>query len=236
VFFGLGIDRTTIIPGLLLPPVYQDFANQYGFTSNSVPLTLGWGRDTRDSALVPSSGKITRVSGEWSVAGELRYARLSTQYQQYYPVTKKITAAFNAEMALGIATDGQSYPIFKNFYSGGLGSVRGFEPGSLLTATQRLNGATATGGTQKINFNAELLSPLPGGGNDRTLRVYAFADAGGLFGPDESIQFGDFRSSVGVGVSWISPVGPLRLAFARPVSKFDGDKIQNMQFQIGTSF
>ena len=236
VYFGAGVDRTTIIPGLLLPTVYQDFANSYGFTSNSIPLTLGWGRDTRDSALVPSTGKVMRVTGEWSVAGELRYARLSTQYQQFYPVSKKITAAFNAELSVGTGTNGQSYPIFKNFYSGGLGSVRGFEPGSLTTEFQRLNGTTATGGTQKINFNAELLSSLPGGGSDRTLRVYTFLDAGGLYGSDESIKLGEMRSSYGIGISWISPVGPLRLAYARPITKFDSDKIQNLQFQIGTSF
>jgi outer membrane protein insertion porin family len=46
----------------------------------------------------------------------------------------------------------------------------------------------------------------------------------------------DIRASTGVGISWISPVGPLRLAFAKPLRSFDGDRIQNMQFQIGTSF
>jgi len=85
-------------------------------------------------------------------------------------------------------------------------------------------------------MNAELLSPLPGGGSDKTLRVYAFVDAGGIYGTNESIQLGDLRSSVGVGISWISPVGPLRLAVAKPLTKFDSDKIQSLQFQIGTSF
>ena len=114
--------------------------------------------------------------------------------------------------------------------------MRGFEQGSLTTATQRLLGLTATGGTKKVNLNAELLSPLPGGGNDRSLRMYGFFDAGGIFGADESIQVGDLRTSVGVGISWISPVGPLRLALAKPLSKFEGDRIQTLQFQIGTSF
>lgn len=240
VFFGAGLDRTTIVPGSLLPTVYSDFADQFGLTSNAVPLTVGWARDTRDSAVVPSTGRVMRISGEWSVAGELRYARATAQFQQFYPVTKKITAAFNSEVAIGAGTSGQPYPIFKNFYSGGLGSVRGFEQGSLTTGAQRAALATstsvATGGTKKVTFNAELLSPLPGGGSDRTLRVYGFADAGGIFGADEAIQLGDLRTSVGVGISWISPVGPLRLAFARPITKFDGDKIQAMQFQIGTSF
>ena len=236
VFFGLGIDRTTIVPGSLLPVVYQDFANKFGFTSTAVPLTVGWGRDTRDSALTPSTGKVIRTSAEWSVAGELRYIRGTAQYQFFYPVTKRITAALNAELGIGAGTDGIEYPIFKNFYSGGLGSVRGFEQGSLTTGRQRELGLTATGGTKKLNFNAEVLSPLPGGGGDKTLRVYAFLDAGGLFGPQEAIQFGDLRSSYGVGISWISPVGPLRLAFARPIKQLVNDRIQTLQFQIGTSF
>jgi outer membrane protein insertion porin family len=236
VFFGLGVDRTTIVPGTLLPVVYQDFANKFGFTSNAVPLTVGWGRDSRDSALVPTVGKVIKTSAEWSVAGELRYVRGTAAYQQYIPVTNKITAALNAELSIGSATGDSSYPIFKNFYSGGLGTVRGFEQGSLTTATQRALGLTATGGTKKINFNAELLSPLPGGGKDRTLRIYAFADAGGLYGPDEGLQLQDMRSSYGIGISWISPVGPLRLAFAKPVKQFEGDRIQALQFQIGSSF
>ena len=236
VFFGLGVDQTTIVPGSLLPVVYQDFANKFGFTSTAVPLTVGWGRDTRDSALVPTVGKVIKTSAEWSVAGELKYVRGTAAYQQYIPVTNKITAALNTELSVGSATGDSFYPIFKNFYSGGLGTVRGFEPSSLTTGLQRALGLPATGGTKKINFNAELLSPLPGGGKDRTLRVYAFADAGGLYGADENIQLGDMRASYGIGISWISPVGPLRLAYAKPFKQFPGDRIQPLQFQIGSSF
>ena len=237
VYVGGGVDRTTVVPGTLLPTVYKEFTDEFGFTTNAVPLTIGWARDTRDSAMVPSVGKVMRTSGEWSVGGELRYARGTAQYQQFFPVSKKVTAAFNAELSLGASTASTSYPVFKNFYSGGLGSVRGFEQGSLTTGAQRLQAIpTATGGSRKITFNAELLSPLPGGGNDRTLRMYGFVDAGGIYGADEAIQLGDMRSSFGVGISWISPVGPLRLAFARPIKQFDSDKIQSMQFQIGTTF
>ncbi len=236
VYFGLGVDRTTIVPGTLLPTAYSDFAEQFGYTSNAVPLTVGWARDTRDSGLVPSSGRMVRVTGEWSVAGELLYARATTQVQQYFPLSKKITLALNGELSMGAATTDKPYPLFKNYYSGGLGSVRGFEQGSLTTGNQRALGAVSTGGAKKLTLNAEVLSPLPGGGNDRTLRMYAFADAGGIYAADEAIALGDLRSSFGVGISWISPVGPLRLAVARPISKFDGDKMQSLQFQIGTSF
>ncbi|CAM8658249.1 COG4775 Outer membrane protein/protective antigen OMA87 [Comamonadaceae bacterium] len=236
VFFGLGADKTRIIPGTLLPTVYQDYANEFGYSATAVPVTIGWSRDTRDSALVPSTGRVIRTNGEWSVGGDMRYVRGTAQYQQFVPVTRRVTAAFNSELSIGAATGSGSYPIFKNYYLGGLGSVRGFEQGSLTTAAQRAASLTSTGGAKKVVFNAELLSPLPGGGNDRTLRGFAFVDAGGIYAPNEAIQLSEMRSSFGVGISWISPVGPLRLAFARPLSKFDADKMQSIQFQIGTTF
>jgi len=96
------------------------------------------------------------------------------------------------------------------------------------------------GGNQKLNVNAELLAPFPGVGNDKTLRMYGFLDAGSVGGPGYGLSVNDnasdLRSSAGVGLSWISPVGPLRLAFAWPVKKFEGDKMQSVQFQIGSSF
>ena len=236
VYFGVGVDRTTIVTGTGLPLAYQTYANQFGFTSSAIPLSVGWGRDTRDSALVPTMGKLMRATAEWSVAGELRYLRATTQYQQFFPLTRRVTLALNGELSAGAGTNNLPYPIFKNYYAGGLGSIRGFEQGSLQTAFQRQAGVVATGGAKKINVNAEVLSPLPGGGTDRTLRMFGFVDAGGVFDADESVQFGDLRSSYGVGISWISPVGPLRLAFAKPIKKFDEDRIQTMQFQIGTTF
>ena len=92
------------------------------------------------------------------------------------------------------------------------------------------------GGAKKININTELLFPFPGAGNDRTLRLYGFFDIGNVFGADEKISFSELRTSTGIGVSWISPVGPLRLAFAKAIRTFPGDRIQTVQFQIGTTF
>ena len=92
------------------------------------------------------------------------------------------------------------------------------------------------GGPKKVTLNAELITPFPGAGNDRTLRMFTFLDVGNVFAEHEKIDFGVMRASAGFGVSWISPLGPLRLAFAQPVRKFAGDRIQKLQFQIGTSF
>jgi outer membrane protein insertion porin family len=234
VYFGAGLEQTKIVEGTLLPTSYKNYADTFGDTSLAVPLTIGWSRDRRDSALAPNSGRYQRANAEWSFAGDARYVRATYQYQEFIPLSKKFTAAFNGELGWGTAIGVRPYPVFKNFYGGGLGSVRGFEQGSL---GPRDSSDTVVGGSRKINLNAEILTPFPGAGNDRTLRMYGFWDIGSVSGPDaRNASANSLRSSVGVGVSWISPVGPLRLAFAKPIKKFDGDKIQNVQFQIGTTF
>jgi len=237
VFFGAGLEKTTIEPGTLLPTSYQAHIDEYGYSSNAVPFTAGWARDSRDSALAPTNGKLQRVNAEWSFAGDVHYLRSTLQYQQYVPLSKQYTAAVNAELGLGSAAGGKSYPVFKNFFGGGLGSVRGFEQGSLGPRDAL---GTVVGGLRKFNMNLEVLAPFPGAGNDRTLRMYGFFDAGLVSGNDAGLAINadanSLRSSMGVGISWISPVGPLRLAFAKALRKFDGDRIQSMQFQIGTSF
>ena len=233
VYFGTGYESLTIVPGVNLPLSYQAYANQFGYTSNSIPLTIGWSRDTRDSALVPTSGRFQRVYSDIGLAGDIRFFRANYQIQQYIPLNKQFTVALNGELGYGKGLNGQPYPLFKNYYSGGLGSVRGFQQGSL---GPRDASDIALGGPKKLTLNAELVAPFPGAGNDRTLRLYTFLDAGNVFGDKQSYKANDLRLSTGLGISWISPVGPLRIAYAVPLRKQVGDKIERLQFQIGTSF
>ncbi len=233
VFVGGALEQTQINAGTNIPAAYLAYADTYGATSQSVPLTLGWSRDDRDSALAPSRGRFQRLNSEWSVAGDARYVRANYQYQQYVPLSRRFTIAFNGELGLGKGLNGRPYPVFKHFFSGGLGSVRGFDQGTL--GPRDITGSWL-GGPKKVTLNAELITPFPGAGNDRTLRMFTFLDVGNVFAEHEKIDFGVMRASAGFGVSWISPLGPLRLAFAQPVRKFAGDRIQKLQFQIGTSF
>ncbi len=237
VYFGAGYERLTIQPGInALPVTYQNYVNLFGFTSTAIPLTVGWTRDSRDSALVPTKGRFQRVFGDVSLAGDARYARANYQIQQYIPLNKQFTVALNGELGWGKGLSNRPFSIFKNFSSGGLGSVRGFQQGSLGPREGVPPNDLATGGPKKITLNAELIAPFPGTGNDRTLRMFAFVDAGNVFGENEKYNFSEIRASYGVGISWISPVGPLRFAIANPLRKKVGDRIERFQFQIGTSF
>jgi outer membrane protein insertion porin family len=234
VFFGAGAERVKVTEGDKLPEAYRDQGGTY------LPATVGWARDQRDSALVPTTGRYQRFNSEFGLGGDRRYAKLTYQFQQYLPITRQYTFAFNTEVGVGKGLGGKPFPVLRNFYGGGLGSVRGFDQGT-LGPTSAVVGSTTDekvniGGSRNIVFNAEFIAPFPGAGNDRTLRWFAFIDAGNVYGESESVDFSQLRSSVGVGLSWISPVGPLRFALANPVRKFSGDRIQKFQFQIGTSF
>ncbi|MDQ7746539.1 outer membrane protein assembly factor BamA [Hydrogenophaga pseudoflava] len=234
VFFGAGAERVKVKEGDQLPEAYKDQGGTY------LPATIGWARDNRDSALVPTEGRLQRLNSEFGLGGDRRYAKLTYQFQQYLPITRQYTFAFNTELGVGKGLGGKPFPVLRNFYGGGLGSVRGFEQGTLGPTSAVIGSTTGEtvniGGARNIVLNAEFIAPFPGAGNDRTLRWFAFVDAGNVYGESESVDFSKMRSSVGIGLSWISPVGPLRFALANPVRKFPGDRIQKFQFQIGTSF
>jgi outer membrane protein insertion porin family len=145
----------------------------------------------------------------------------------------RLSFGLNAELGLGRGLGGRPYPLFKNFYGGGLGSVRGFEQGSLGVVDST---GAFTGGTKRLNVNGELYFPVPGMGNDKSLRIFAFTDVGNVWGEGESVSVSSLRSSTGVGLSWLSPIGPLKLSWGVPVKSLAADRIQKFQFQIGTGF
>jgi len=233
VFFGIGFERTEIKGDTALPNNYFLYREYYGSSSNSVPLTIGWARDQRDSAIAPNAGRYQRVNFDWGIAGQTRYLRANAQYQQFWPLGRRFTFAFNSEVGWGKGLDGRPYPIFKNFYGGGLGTVRAFDQGSLGPVD--VTGAYI-GGNRRINLNAELYVPVPGAGNDRTFRMFGYLDAGNVWGETEGFSLSSLRSSAGVGLSWVSPVGPLKLSFGSPLRQRPEDRIQRFQFQIGTAF
>ena len=233
VFFGIGAERTEIKGATHLPNSYFLYREQFGQTSGSIPLTIGWTRDSRDSALVPTAGRYTRINLDYAVLGDARYARVNLQGQQYIPLGRAFTFGVNAEVGYGRGIGGKPYPIFKNFYGGGLGTVRGFDQGSLGPVD--VTGAYI-GGNRRFNLNNELYLPVPGANADRTLRLFVYGDAGNVWGERDRITLGSVRASMGLGVSWISPVGPLKLSYGTPVRKKPEDRIQRLQFQIGTAF
>jgi outer membrane protein insertion porin family len=243
VFFGSGFEMYEINVTPNTPQPYQDYANAWGVSTPpggrvqtySIPATVGWARDGRDSALIPSKGSLQRLSGEVGTPlGNLLFYQLNAQFQQYYSFSKGNILSFNGEIGYGEAYGNKPYPITKNYFVGGIGSVRGYAPGSL--GPQYYNTTTGawlpTGGQSKIVTNVEYTFPVPGSGVDKTLRLFGFVDGGNTF---QAINL-NLRYSYGVGLSWISPLGPLKFSYGIPIKAQPNDNIQRLQFQVGTAF
>jgi outer membrane protein insertion porin family len=261
VFLGAGIEDTTVDTYANSPSRYREFVfnnTQSGAFdplsstdgvgsahTTAFPLTAAWQRDNRDSALIPTRGRYRRANLEVSPVGSSTYYRTTYQDQYFIPLNQSNTAtlALNGEINYGGALGDNAYPIFKNYFAGGIGTVRGYQAGSLaVSARSRGLGDTRfnlpIGGSARLIMNAELQMPFPGTGVDRSLRWFTFLDAGQVFSPEDGqrINLSDLRYSTGLGLSWISPVGPLKLSLGYPMNPQSFDRTQRFQFQLGTGF
>ncbi|MEI6183083.1 MAG: outer membrane protein assembly factor BamA [Polynucleobacter sp.] len=245
VFFGSGVEAYQINTTSNTPQPYLNYAQSYGIaapgwpatlTTYNIPVTVGWSRDGRDSALIPSSGSLQQLSGEVGTpAGNMTFYRLFGQYQKYHSFSKANILSFNGEVGYGQAYGSNPFPITKNYYVGGIGSVRGYSPGSLGPTYYNTTYGTyqPIGGQSKIVSNVEYTVPVPGSGIDKTLRVFTFVDGGNAFGQNINLVL---KYSYGLGLSWISPLGPLKFSYGIPYKSQPTDNIQRLQFQVGTAF
>ncbi|PWF45969.1 outer membrane protein assembly factor BamA [Massilia glaciei] len=242
VFFGIGVEKTQIKTDETSPTVYRNFVSSFGGPANGIgtgetdalPLTAAWSRDSRDSAVTPTYGRYQRANIEIDLVGDSRYYRAVYEQQYFRPLSRLVTLALKGEVNYGHGIGGSKFPVFKNFYAGGIGSVRGYLSSSLGIVDPARN--DAVGGAARLVGNAELQMPFPGGGADRSLRWFGFVDAGQVYQEGAKLRASELRFSSGLGVSWISPVGPLKLSYALPLNKKPGDRVERFQFQMGTGF
>ncbi|TDR31682.1 outer membrane protein assembly factor BamA [Hydromonas duriensis] len=256
IFLGINPERNKVVLASTgsVPPSYEQYT-QGGDTFTTYALTAGWSYDTRDSGFAPSRGMLQRLNAEVSPFGDVHYYKASYQLQKFVPISKYLTLAFNSQFDYGKGYGGQSFPFFKNLFAGGIGSIRGFDSSSMgPTQTTQTGELAYIGGSKRVIANLELQFPFPGMTKNRGVRLFTFADLGGLWsdnGADgnpildsdncnvSKISFSGcngLRYSYGVGLSWASPIGPLKFSYGIPINKKPHDKEQRFQFQIGTSF
>jgi outer membrane protein insertion porin family len=230
VSFGAVYERNDIQLGTDPPPRMQQYVDDFGPQSWQVLAVLGWLRDGRDNPLAPRSGLLMASNFEITLpVGNVHYTRADFAFQYYQPIARSSTLGLSGQVARGWALEGGAYPIFKNYFAGGINSVRGFEIASLGPRDAFGN---PIGGQSKLVGSAEFIFPLPGA--DQTIRGFVFVDGGMVWA--ESIEFSGLRYSTGVGLNWLSPLGPFKLSFGVPLNQQPGDRLQRFQFQIGSGF
>lgn len=232
---GFSADSTTLRVDANSPFRYRDYVNRFGNKGTTWLTTLGWAKDSRDSALYTTKGFLRRANVEISLPGSTAtYWRGTYQHQTFIPLGRKYTLALNGEVGFAKSYGNKELPFFKNFYAGGIGSVRGFESSSLGPRDPATG--DILGGDKRLVLNAEFLFPVPGMGQDKSLRMSAFVDAGNVWGYDTKFSMGSMRYSAGLALSWNSPMGPLKFSFANPLNRKPEDKLQRLQFQMGSVF
>jgi outer membrane protein insertion porin family len=232
---GFTAERTRLTVDALAPPRYLDFIAEFGEQTNTFRSNVSFARDSRDSLTWPTKGWLNEVGFEIGVPpGDLTYYRLNYQSQLFYTPDRLpwLTFMLNGEAGYAAGYRNKPLPFFKNFYAGGVGSVRGFETAAL--GPRDANG-DILGGDRRIVGNFEVLFPMPGY-KEKNVRIAFFVDAGDVWGQGERMRAVDLRVATGLAVSWDSPVGPLRFSFGAPIRKQPDDKIERFQFQLGKIF
>ena len=232
---GLDVEQTDFIAGATASQEVRDFQAEHGGKFITVLVTGSWSNDKRDSRFLPSTGTLTRLSGEVAVpGGELTYYKVSARHQRFFPLPADFILALDGEIGYGDGFgDTRGLPLTDRFFAGGLRSVRGFRTNTLGPRDSK---GEPLGGDLKVVGTAELILPFPFTQESNTFRITTFLDAGNVYGAGESFDFGTFRYSTGVALIWLSPIGPLSMSYAAPLKTFDGDETLGFQFTIGTSF
>ncbi|MGZ5093937.1 MAG: outer membrane protein assembly factor BamA, partial [Burkholderiales bacterium] len=230
--YGLGYERTSISTFADSPLIYLDYVSTFGSTSDAILATVGWTRDNRDSLIYPTKGGMQRASAEVGVPGaSLKYYKAQYQYQRYFPISRDYTLMLNGELGYGAGySDTSALPFFKNFYVGGVNSLRGFR---VFTVGPKDIQGNPRGGSHKVLGNAEFLFPFPGLQGEKSVRMSAFLDTGMA---SESFGLSEMRAAAGLGVLWVSPMGPLKISVAAPIRSLEGDRKQIFQFTFGGAF
>ena len=229
--FGLSAEHVDLQTFASSPFTYKDFVATFGNVYTYGTLQGGWARDTRDSLIMTRQGSVMRATSELA-GGDLQFFRLGYNHQYYHPLSRRFTLFLNGDIGVAGGLGGQPLPFFKGYYAGGPGSVRGYRPYSLGPKDPDGN---ALGGSRRLVGSTELLFPVPGAEQDKSLRLALFIDGGQVYAQSEKLSVSELRFAAGFGLAWNSPFGPLRISFANPLNAQDGiDRTQRLQLTFGT--
>ncbi len=216
--------------------VVTDWQNAEGTSYTNLDVAFNWTSDDRDSALMPTSGSVSRLSAEATVPGStLGFYKAGAKHRRYWPMYGDLVFSLNGEVGYGDSYGGTSkLPFYENYYIGGPTSVRGYAARSIGPRENATATGDPIGGNFKLLTNAEFYVPSPVYSD--TMRLVAFADAGTVMDTTNDVDWNELRYSTGVGLAWMSPVGPLTLSYAKGLKEDSQDELESFQFTLGTVF
>jgi outer membrane protein insertion porin family len=238
---------------------FRRIGTDYVLSTNAelIELSAGWSYDSRNRTLFPTSGMSHRFSFSTTVPGTaIQYATATYQYQQLFsipaPLIKAIPFSVSTRLSYGAALgETTALPPYRHFFIGGPDTVRGFRENTLGPRDSLGN---PFGGDTAVSGQVEAILPLPQKFAS-TARLSLFFDFGQAFfmgdtkftdrngsRVDYRPDLNELRTSAGIGVQWLAPLGLFRFSFAYPLQyrqgtwRTYGDDVERFQFSIGNAF
>jgi outer membrane protein insertion porin family len=217
-------------------------------------MDLSWSKSTLNRGIFATRGASQRFALNLTLPGsDLKYLKATYKGQYLTGITRSLTLKLRTDLGLGKGYgETDQLPFFKNYYGGGFGSVRGFERNSLgpqegFNSSQLSSRSGSLGGNVQIEFGAEIIFPMPFVKDKRSMQSAFFIDAGNIFStqckslPNDvkncfQPSLGELRYSIGLGVTWLSAMGPLTFSFAKPFNATVDDELEMFQFSLGNQF
>jgi outer membrane protein insertion porin family len=205
-------------------------------------------RDTTDYRLDPSRGGVSEASVEFAgLGGTERFVRYVLEHRHFWPWRWGTVFSAHGQVGYLSRVGDRDIPIDERFYLGGINTLRGFKSREVgprvrrvVTSVDPATGETVgtaedfeyIGGDKDAFFNLEYIFPLV---KDLGMKGLVFFDSGNAWGSGED-YFSDMRSSVGAGIRWFSPLGPLRLEWGKNLDPREGESPSQFEFSIGNFF
>lgn len=262
--FGLGYENTRIYASERSPLEVWEFVNYdligkvkdnritQAENFNSYTVQGSWVSSTLNRGVFATDGASQTLAAEVAIPeSDLDYYKITYNSQVFFPISGPWTVRFRGDLGYGDGYGSESIlPFYKNYYSGGFSSIRGYEERSLgpreTQSEADYGDPDAIGGNLLVEAGLELIFPTPFVEDDRSVRTALFFDAGNVFdthrtNPDKDlgaieITPDELRYSVGVGLSWLTAIGPLAFSLSKPINDQAEDETQVFQFSLGQPF
>lgn len=251
VGLSVGYENTNIKEGVFPAQEISQFLDREGNRFNIFTLTGTYQMSALNRGMLPSGGKSQQVSLEMSVPGsQLEYYRLQYTGQIFFPLTRSLVLRLKTNLGYGgVYGKTNTFPFYKHFFAGGLGSVRGYSDNTLgpkatpspNSSLQRLD---PIGGNVLVLGSADILFPLPFITDQRQIQASFFLDAGNVFNTNcpsisivcHGLKDGELRYTAGLSFTWITSIAPLTFSLGVPLNSKPGDDTKIFQFELGGVF
>ena len=247
---SVALDQTDLQSDFLSSRQLLEFIASEGSKFETLTLGASWSRNSLNRGLFPTAGTLNVISASVAIPGSsLTYGRLSHRFKYFRPLSNNFIFSIRTELGgLFAYGDTETAPPYENFYAGGLNSVRGFEQNSLgprAVYDSFFSGYNRpVGGTYSLEGGFDLIFPIPFLEDTRSVRSSVFLDYGNVFSEEcksyetncSEFDLSELRYSLGLGVTWITALGPMSFAISSVFGDDELDETETFQFEIGNQF